>query len=297
MKKFLIKLSVFLIIIILADIILGQGLRIIVNGIKVGGQGRDNYIANEAKEDVLVFGSSRAVHHYNTQMIGDSLGLTAYNCGEDGSGIIFNYGRLAMIKERHHPQVIIYDVIADFDLFKNANHKYIGGLKAHYEKEVVRDIISSVDKTEKYKMLSKLYRYNSVFLQNIFVYFTGKSHSDGIKGFRPLVGELNKMKIKETPVRVGEYEYDDLKIDYLNRFIELAGDAKLFFVISPVWSGIDTEQVAPIRKICEMRGVPFLDFSNDKKYVHNDIYFVDGMHLNSIGADEFTRDVINAISF
>ena len=36
----------------------------------------------------------------------------------------------------------------------------------------------------------------------------------------------------------------------------------------------------------------FLDFSNVPKYVHNNVYFKDGSHLNARGADEFTCDLV-----
>ena len=48
----------------------------------------------------------------------------------------------------------------------------------------------------------------------------------------------------------------------------------------------------PIREICRQRNVPFIDFSNDPKYVHQNQYFADGIHMNARGADEFTRDLI-----
>ena len=39
------------------------------------------------KADLLVFGSSRANHHYVPEVFEDSLKLTFYNTGKDGSGI------------------------------------------------------------------------------------------------------------------------------------------------------------------------------------------------------------------
>ena len=39
----------------------------------------------------------------------DSLHMTCYNCGNDGSGIVLSYGRLLMVKERKTPKIIIQD--------------------------------------------------------------------------------------------------------------------------------------------------------------------------------------------
>ena len=44
--------------------------------------------------------------------------------------------------------------------------------------------------------------------------------------------------------------------------------------------------------LCKSYNILLLDYTNDPKYDHNDMYFHDGTHLNARGADEFTRDII-----
>ena len=83
--------------------------------------------------------------------------------------------------------------------------------------------------------------------------------------------------------------------DNSNKFIDEIGDVKIVFTISPTWYGLSQKISAPIREICLQKNIPFLDFSNDPKYVHNSNYFKDGSHLNAKGADEFTRDLIKAL--
>lgn len=293
MKKFFLQIGLFALIVVFADVLIGHGLEYIVSHIQIGGQGRDNYIANKANEDILVFGSSRAVHHYNATMMMDSLGLSCYNCGDDGSGIILSYGRLSMIKDRHQPRIIIQDVTPSFDLIENDNHKYLGWLKAHYNKECVHPIFDDVDKTEKYKMMSYLYRYNSRFLQNLITFFMGIANDEGVRGFRPMKGKIDKMKLREIDELIKDsYVFDSLKLSYIDKFINLVGKAELVFVVSPIWYGMDPRQLEPMKEICRKRGIEFIDFSNDPKYVHNDILFKDGTHLNANGADEFTKDLI-----
>lgn len=291
MKKYLIKIIILFAIIVFLDNIFGIAMNYVVNHIQVGGQGRDNYICNMANEDILIFGSSRAVHHYNATMFEDSLGLSCYNCGDDGNGIILSFGRLTMAKERHQPKIIIQDVATSFDLLINDNHQYLGWLKARYERTGIPVIFDDIDKTERYKMLCQMYRYNTKFLQNIFVYFTKISTDTGIKGFRPINADFDPMKVSKAS-KSEKYEFDDLKIAYINKFIDLSKGSQLFFVISPIWYGMDTAKVAPLKSICQKRNIPFLDFSNDPKYVQRNEYFKDGTHLNARGADEFTKDLI-----
>ena len=293
MCKLLTSIIIFTIVAIF-DYFFGVVMGHVVNNINVGGQGRDNYICNVAEEDILVFGSSRAVHHYNSTILEDSLGMSCYNCGEEANGFILSYGRLLMALERHCPKVIIQDITAEFDLHKNDNHKYLGWLKTRYERAGVSEIFDAIDKTESYKMKSQMYRYNSKFLQNIFVYLTSVSTDMGIKGYRPINEPFDSMKIVKTE-KPDDKEIDSLKIEFIHRYLELAQNSKIYFVVSPIWYGMDSEEIAPIAQICKERNIPLFDFSNNPKYVHNDEYFKDGTHLNAFGADEFTKDLIKEI--
>ena len=294
MKKFIFKIIIIFTIVAIFDYFFGVVMGHVVNNINVGGQGRDNYICNVAEEDILVFGSSRAVHHYNSTILEDSLGMSCYNCGEEANGFILSYGRLLMALERHCPKVIIQDITAEFDLHKNDNHKYLGWLKTRYERAGVSEIFDAIDKTESYKMKSQMYLYNSKFLQNIFVYLTSVSTDMGIKGYRPINEPFDSMKIVKTE-KPDDKEIDSLKIEFIHRYLELAQNSKIYFVVSPIWYGMDSEEIAPIAQICRERNIPLFDFSNNPKYVHNDEYFKDGTHLNAFGADEFTKDLIKEI--
>lgn len=291
MKKFIIRLFIFFLLIVICDFIFGKSMNYIINHIEVGGQARDNHICNKATEDILIFGSSRAANHYNSQMIEDSIGLTCYNCGESGSGTILSYGRLLMVKENHHPRIIIKDVNPSFDVNEDDNTRYLGWLKARYERDNIPVIFDMIDPLERYKMLCKSYRYNSRFPQNVFVFLTGISFDAGIKGFKPSHVEFDTMKVKKNP-KYEVFKIDTLKLKFINKFIEESKDCKLYFVVSPIWYGMDTIKTTPIRDICIKSNIPFLDYSNDPKYVHNNYYFRDGTHLNARGANEFTKDLI-----
>lgn len=296
MKKFLFGTTLFLLVAVIIDIACGQICAYLVHHAKGGDNGRNNYICNEVKEDILVFGSSRAIHHYNPTILTDSLGMSCYNCGQDGNGIILNYGRMQLIWQRYRPKVMLYDVIPAFDLLSGEdNHKYLGWLKAYYNRPGVPEIFQSVDATEKYKMLSEMYRYNSRFLQ-IIADNIHPMQSDGIKGFRPLEGEMDTMKVstsdkKEKPA----YEFDSLKISYFNKMLDETGSTRFVFVVSPCWESINHASLQPIIDICQKRNIPFLDFSDNPKYIHQRKYFKDGSHLNAVGADEFTRDLIQSL--
>lgn len=297
MKKFLLRIAIFFAILFVVDRVAGYAFSYMSSHSKGGFVAHHNYIVDGVHEDILIFGSSRAIHHYNPQILVDSLGLSCYNCGQDGNGIILFYGWWQIIKEHYKPKVIIYDITPQFDLNEGEdNHKFLGWLKELYERKNISGIFDAVDKTEKYKMMSQMYRYNSQF-QQIAADFIYPIYVVEANGYQALQGEVDTMRIKKTddlalemPVRL-----DPLKMAFLNKFIDEADGVKLIFAVSPMWYGLDPKQLTSIKSICRQRGIPFVDFSNNPKYVHNNEYFKDGQHLNAKGADEFTIDLLEEL--
>ena len=294
MKRFVIRLMTFLLLMFIIDRGVGLGMKYMQEHARGGYIGHHNKIINHTDEDILIFGSSRAIHHYNPQTFKDSLGVSCYNCGQDGNGIILFYGWWQLMKDRHIPQIVIYDVNPGFDLLLGeSNQKYLGWLRSEYDNNDIKQIFEKVDYTEKYKMYSMMYRYNSKFLQNIvdFIHPIFKIKSDG---FLPLKGELDEMKIKNNKGETLQPKMDSLKIELIEKLIVdiKKHNAQIIFVASPVWYGKEDVQFDALGKICEENGVLFLNYSNSPKYVRNNGYFRDGSHLNARGADEFTKDLI-----
>lgn len=299
MKKFVIKVCLFAILIGSIDLIFGYTMSAVSLQIDTRATGSDNYICDKAIDDILIFGSSRAKNHYNAQMISDSLGLSCYNCGESGCGIILAYGRLLMLLERHTPHTIICEIAPEIDLLTMTdNHRDLAGLKRHYDRTGIDSIFWNVDPTERYKMLSGMYRHNSSSWRDLFNYLHKPSYNPEIRGFFPINREMDSLKkIIRRPLHhlKEDYVYDSLKIQYLNKFIDKTKGINLIFVVSPTWSGQDTIVLDTVRQICKERAIPFLDYSNSPKYKYHNEYFVDDLHLNARGADVFTRDIIHEL--
>lgn len=294
MKKYLFQLFILLSTIAIIDVSLGHLFKYWHGKITSGDIGKANYIANYANEDVLIFGSSRAELHYNPTIFTDSLGLSSYNCGAKGMGSVVAWARLSMILERHLPKIVILDVLPGVDIYESDKYVYLGALKTYYDKHGIHEIFDDIDKNEKYKMLCQTYRYNSIFntyMKDLFHPFSQISKPDSLYGFRPQEGKIDP----ELIVLNKEYQpqkVDSVKLKYLNRFIETAKNTLFVVVISPFWTGMDSKELAPIKELCKKNNVPFFDFSNDKKYKFNNELFMDRAHLNTKGANEFTKDLI-----
>ena len=296
MKRFVLKVFIFALLLGAMDIVIGLFFDYALSKATLTDFGRDNHITNIGTEDILIFGSSRAVHHYNAKMLKDSLGMDCYNCGEDGQGIILNYGRLLMEMERHQPKMVIYDLQPDYDIEENDNTKYLKWLKPHYDRKGISDIVKSIDERESWKLLSHLYRYNSEYiLLLIALAHSNKEASDN--GYFPLNGQMDTMKINEKRVasKIG-IKTDSIKIRYLKKMIDELKGCQLVFVVSPTWYGNNSnDKLKEMETICKERNITYLDFSNLPKYVHQNELFKDGMHLNNKGTDEFTKDLIKKL--
>ena len=144
MKKFLLKLALFFAALIVVDRALGMVFSYMGNHAKGGYIGHHKYVTDKTNEDILIFGSSRAIHHYNPQIITDSLGLTCYNCGQDGNGIVMQYGRWKMLSKHHLPKVIIYDIEPAFDMAVNDNSRYIDRLKPYTGDNDVKEFVAGL---------------------------------------------------------------------------------------------------------------------------------------------------------
>lgn len=294
MKKFIIKILIFLVGIFVIDSLFGQ-LCDKLTQTAIGGDTLKNYhISRKCNEDILVFGSSRSNHHYISNTITDSLGLSCYNCGIDGNGIILMYGLFSIITEYHSPKILIYDITTEYDLLKNDNSKYIGRLKPFRNRKNVYNIFEQVDKKENLKTYSYIYRYNSKLLQLISdnIYPLNTDYN----GYRPHYETMNYEPERNNTKQSPYIEYDSLKIGYLEKLItECDNKIQLIFTTSPYYHINNNDIYAPIRKLCNKYNIPFLEHHNDTSFTMKREYFKDSSHLNNDGAIVFTDKIINEL--
>ena len=301
MKKFLFQLILFLLLFSCIDFALGTILHY-GESHAIGEQTqRSYYINNLSNEDILIFGSSRALNHYNPRVFEDSLGLTTYNCGENETGIVCFYPKLNLIKERYVPKVIIYDVYSPdlLDSLRFYNIDYLKSLKTSYGKTFAVDsMFWRYDSLSRYKMLSKLYQYNSHFLDIILDNMTIISALRTkmyYKGFYL----LNKGQMRDEPFMNNKhhrYVYDIEKLHLIEKLILENKDlTRLYFVSSPVYGATNDEMFDPIKKICNKYNIPFLNYYCDTTFTLHKEYFVNHNHLNTNGAKVFSAKIVHQI--
>ena len=75
MKLFLKRFIIFIVILIGFDIIAGLGISLLVKNAKGGDTARNEFIINKVETPILIFGSSRGMCAYDSQIISKILGM------------------------------------------------------------------------------------------------------------------------------------------------------------------------------------------------------------------------------
>lgn len=289
------KTLLIVVMLLLIDQLVGRTLMWINEGTMKGDYGRNTYIATQACQDILIFGSSRAIHHYDPTLIGESLGMTCYNCGEDGMGIILMYARLQLILQRHTPKVVIYDIEPSYDLQEDDNTRYLGFLRPFYDNDTIKHICCEVSPTERFKNLSMLYRFNSRWVDIIAQRISRAPSQARDYTWAPLHGRLNAEPSHNAESQI--LNYDPLKLKYLQQLVNccLSKGIKLFFVISPNYGNTQDAIVAPLKELAETNSIPMFNHYTDTTYTNHAELFNDRDHLNEVGSKLLTTTIINEI--
>lgn len=297
MKRFLLKILLFGVILAAADILIGFGLDAMRD--RLHGQNeaaRTRFISRRTEAPVVLLGSSRCYHHYVSPTIADILGMETVNAGRDGNGIILAYGYYLLLAQRYTPKVALLDIEPGFDIEEDDNTRYLKTLRPYYDdSQQLRDMYADIAPTERYKMLSHSYRYNSQLLTMA----KGAMASSGdMTDYDILPPDENPnfdlMVRKDKPK---ERAYDPVKRRYLELFIAECRRHGTIPVLafSPHFGRKDSRELEPVKEIARRHGVTVLDHYADTTFVDHREYFNDPYHLNSLGAGAYSRVIASEL--
>ena len=295
MNKFILKVALFFALVVVMDFAFGQFFSLLRAHAKGGSTANCEYIANRSEDDIIILGSSRATHHYVPQIIEDSLGVSCYNYGEEGNGIVLAYGRYKMLTSRYSPKLIVYEVTPGYDYGTiEPNSKYLGYLRPYYGKAGIKELFDSFDdELSSVKMLSAMYRNTGKLLPNAL---DNVLYRDNNRGYSPLYGKMEKKTNKND--QESTKEIDSLKLFYVEKlFLDAKAKGIPFVcVASPRYC---TENniggYEPAIALCEKYGVPFYRFIDYKPISEEIRFFQDAGHMNNEGAITYTQMLCNEV--
>jgi hypothetical protein len=299
LKQFFFKLLLVLTFVAIFDYVLGAILRHYYFKQKSGLQYRTTYSMEQTKEDILVFGASRANHHYHPDVFEKRLNLSYYNVGRDGCPVFYYYAILKCVLKRYTPKIVIMDFTGEEFRKDQEAYDRLSSLLPYYKTHPeIRSIIELRSPYEKVKLLSSIYPYNSA----IFTIAVGnaefnKKRRGDSKGYIPLSGVWNEPIITDNTQ--SNYEIDSKKVNAYKSFINdcIASGTRLYIVCSPYYFKTTQTDIsfALARDIAEKNKVPFFNFFKDSTFTDNSALFSDMVHLNDEGARLFSNKVIDRI--
>lgn len=290
MKKFITYILLFFAIIAVVDILFGLVCRYLNSHAKGGDTASHYNITINQTDSILILGSSRAIHHYNPHVLEDSLGISVHNCGVDGNGILFQYARLSLILERHTPKMVIYDAIPKFDISAEDDiMRNLKWLRRWHGNPAIDSIFNDISKSEKYKLLSNMYKYNGDFIQMI---------SDNIKpmqgiaykGYKPMYGTID-YEPSDAPDKI--IEWHPIKLKYFKSLINTcrSKDITLVIVYSPWYKKDSSIAYTRLSELCNEYNIPIIDYYGGGILNDSTQFFSDASHLNDDGANAFSKSI------
>jgi hypothetical protein len=290
MKKKISFIVLIVAILIVSDAIVGAiSRKLIVNAPDVGlNQTNTLQALFHQKADILILGSSRANHSFDSRIITKETGLSCFNAGRDGMEILYDLTVLRCYMKRYVPKIVVLDV----------NESMIDGSWAGTIKEInscfgLSPIIDSTLEAhdswqDRMKLHSNIYRYNKSWEWLLKAYMS--TPKECLYGYFPMKEKNNATFhfIRDNKKLVPGKE----DLVYLNQLISLCKENGVKIIITYVPTLILNAEGAPsfLRKYCAQQHIRLMDYSENKKYYLHPEYFYDMTHLNEKGAEVFSND-------
>ncbi len=294
--KFFTKIFILIILILILDQLIGETLQHYYFKQIAGAAYRTTYSIDSTNADILIFGSSRANHHYVPGIFEDSLKMSYYNTGRDGNFLLYSYAIFKAILTRYNPKIVILDINSD-ELYFNANkYERLSSLLPYYNNHPeIRRIVELRSPYEKYKTFSAIYPFNSMLLTiGIGNLELNKTRKEDIKGYIPLYDQMKDTTLHRIENNITTI--DTITINALESMARscIANHIKFFLVQSPCYAKIDQEYSSNFfKQLAKKHDFKYVDFSKDTLFLKNPAYFQDINHLNNGGAIVFSNLLVD----
>jgi hypothetical protein len=259
---------------------------------------RTTYAIDSTTADILVFGSSRANHHYVPEIFEDSLYLSFYNSGREGNFLLYNYAIFKAVVKRYTPKIVLFDINPNELYYEKESYERLSSLLPYYKGHPeIRSIVELKGPLEKYKLVSEIYPYNSSLLTiaigNAELNIARKNDR---QGYVPLSGNLIDTILHRIEP-VGSI-LDTNKVNAVSDIIQYCNShyIRLIFIQSPIFGIIGTTiSTQYFEKLNNENKTAFCDFTKDREFLRNPGFFQDQFHLNDAGANYFSKKLIHKI--
>lgn len=296
-NRFICVAILILVGIVAFDVLVGKVFDNLLQHVGCKGQiGKTDYALNRVDAQIIIVGSSRAAHHYDPLIIADSTSKTTYNVGRDGCFFSHNCCLINAILDRYTPEVIIWEFSPEY-LYEESGQ--VTSLYPYYlrNKYITSHINEEVSWSEKVKLHSSIYRYNSLAIRIMSRFSLSQdAFVDKNCGFEP----LSPKELLE-PLELSERESNFIEKNHrnINKFLDTVNRAKskgvnVILVTSPIYAKChDGEELEFLTSLCTEENITYID--NRSLYSNAPAFFNDQTHMNALGASQYTRDFVEIL--
>lgn len=251
-----------------------------------------------ADEELVILGASRAQNQYVTDIISDGLDISAFNYGYGAQNVYSSYAVLDMLIRRApvKPKFVIWDFYyTDILDSPGWNTEKLYRFYSAYNYDPAVKAIVELQGTKKSSLLKsiRLYKFNSKLPR---VLLSQRDEVNG--GYSPLFNQ------HQAPIELFTSDrtlIDNQKFLYVNRLIDLckSNNISLYVFIAPAYYVLknpkDGDWKEMIKKTCREKDIQIYDYEQDSLFLSHPEWFFNPMHLNDIGAKEYTKRVVDDI--
>lgn len=300
--RFLLILFCLFVSFIAVDFVIGRVLDKLICDIPDQSEEGLTYLSvKKVEAPILIIGSSRARHHYNTRQIQDSLGLYTYTIARDAHFLSYQSSVLNAVLDRYTPNLVLWEcsMNALFSKERDAVHTLH---PYYYDCETLRDIIDKREgSTMSIKERFNTYRYNGVASQVFLHKLSSANRKDTLQGFLPINNKLRKADTIMKVSKLIEDTIDPVKVEIFTNTIKRLREKGTNVVIfdSPIYElqnpNEDLASKNKLLEICEQFGVPVFDNRYREEFQYESDYFFDVTHLSKLGTTIYTPIIIDQI--
>lgn len=299
MKKGLLRFGIAVLIVLasvaVVDVAVGKVMDWILPQISnQGSTGKTYFSLYEVNTPIVIVGSSRASHHYVTQMIEEATGIPTWNVGRNGCYFSYNCCVINTIIERYSPKLIIWENDMNY-LFEDTSDP-LESLFPYYDMNeyITKVIDENVASSESFSLHSRLYQYNSTIQRIMIRYANRKNYSgEGLKGFEPMPNIKHITPLEKDENNTSHKGVSKIKEERLRNTICRVKEKGIQLVIvdSPkyVKQSCESNSKATMISICNEYNIPIIDNTQLMDIVAYPEYFYDRGHLNENGAKAYTE--------
>lgn len=293
-KKFALKFIFLCCILVIADFIIGKTLNHYYFKIKSGSLYDITFAVDSTNAQTLVFGSSRANHHYVPDIFENQLNTTFYNCGSDGTGLIYEAAMIKAVTMRYKPKRILVDIQPGEFSFDESDR--LSKLLPYHSNSAIYPYILDMSPYERLKLLSQSYPFNSLVTSIITRSLIKIKEIPNTKGYLRLDGTIDNVKplVSTEEGKIIQKKvivYENL-LEYLNQL-----NINTYIIISPFYAQFGPNKSEKITKNIHQKykNIHFISFLNRVDYLDNYKLFKDFAHLNNNGSIKFSNELCRFI--